>query len=93
MINYDGFLSRAAERMKESPIRRMGTVLAHGTDIISFAPGYPAAETFPWGEFQEIARELLAGTDGAVLQYGRRAASPAAETIAGIMDSAASRRG
>jgi 2-aminoadipate transaminase len=86
MINYDGFLSRAAERMKESPIRRMGTVLAHGADIISFAPGYPATETFAWSEFREIARELLAGSDGTVLQYGpTRGHRPLLETIDGIM--------
>jgi 2-aminoadipate transaminase len=86
MIDYDGFLSRAAERMKESPIRRMGTVLAHGTDIISFAPGYPAVDTFPWSEFQEIARELLSGADGSVLQYGpTRGHRPLLEAIAGIL--------
>ena len=50
--------------MKESAIRKMGGVLAQGRDIISFAPGYPAPETFPWDEFQEIARELLSGRDG-----------------------------
>ena len=61
MINYDTFLSRAAAQMQESAIRRMGTVLAQARDIISFAPGYPAPETFPWDEFQEIARELLSG--------------------------------
>jgi 2-aminoadipate transaminase len=86
MMNYDSFLSRAAERMKESAIRRMGTLLAQGTDIISFAPGYPAAETFAWAEFQDIARELLAGTDGSVLQYGAtRGYRPLLETIAGLM--------
>jgi 2-aminoadipate transaminase len=86
MMNYDGFLSRAAERMKESAIRRMGTLLAHGADIVSFAPGYPAAETFAWAEFQEITRELLAGTDGSVLQYGAtRGYRPLLETIAELM--------
>ena len=40
-----------------------GRVLAQKRDIISFAPGYPAADTFPWAEFQEIARELLTGSD------------------------------
>jgi 2-aminoadipate transaminase len=87
MIDYDGFLSRSAERMKESPIRRMGTVLAHGTDIISFAPGYPAPETFAWAEFREIARELLSGADGSVLQYGpTRGIRPLLEAIAGILE-------
>jgi len=86
MMNYDSFLSRAGERMKESAIRRMGTLLAQGTDIISFAPGYPAAETFAWAEFQDIARELLAGKDGSVLQYGAtRGYRPLLETIAGLM--------
>ena len=88
MIDYDGFLSRAAEQMKESAIRKMGTVLAQGKDIVSFAPGYPAPETFPWGEFQDIARELLSGQDGAVLQYGpTRGYRPLLDAIAGIMTS------
>ena len=88
MINYDAFLSRAAGNMKESAIRRMGTVLAHGKDIISFAPGYPAPETFAWQEFEEISRELLAGSDGSVLQYGpTRGHKPLLEAIAGIMKS------
>ena len=87
MSNYDRFLSRAAERMQESAIRRMGTVLAQKRDIISFAPGYPAADTFPWAEFQEIARELLVGTDPNVLQYGpTRGYRPLLEAIAEIRD-------
>ena len=87
MTNYDRFLSRAAGSMQESAIRRMGTVLAQKRDIISFAPGYPAADTFPWPEFQEIARELLAGGDPSVLQYGpTRGYRPLLEAIAGIMD-------
>ena len=86
MTNYDRFLSRAAEGMQESAIRRMGTVLAQKRDIISFAPGYPAADTFPWHEFQEIARELLTGADPSVLQYGpTRGYRPLLEAIAGIM--------
>ena len=88
MIDYDAFLSRAAARMQESAIRRMGTILAQKRDIISFAPGFPAPETFPWAEFQEIARELLSGDDPSVLQYGpTRGYRPLIETIAGIMES------
>jgi 2-aminoadipate transaminase len=88
MINYDAFLSRSAERMKESAIRKMGTIVAHGRDIISFAPGYPAPDTFPWVEFHEIARELLSGHDGTVLQYGAtRGYRPLVERIAAIMES------
>lgn len=92
MIDYDGFLSRAAGHMQGSAIRRMGTVLAQNRDIISFAPGYPAPETFPWTEFQEIARELLSGADGTVLQYGpTRGFAPLLDAIAGIMHARAAR--
>lgn len=86
MINYDAFFSHAAGHMQGSAIRRMGTVLAQNRDIISFAPGYPAPETFPWSEFQEIAQDLLSGTDGTVLQYGpTRGFRPLLEAVAGIM--------
>jgi 2-aminoadipate transaminase len=87
MIDYEPFLSRAARHMQESAIRRMGMVLAQQRDIISFAPGYPAPETFPWEELREITRELLSGSDGAVLQYGpTRGHRPLLETIAGLME-------
>lgn len=86
MINYDKFLSRAAEQMKGSAIRRMGMVLAQSQNIISFAPGYPATDTFAWQEFTEISRELLSGADGTVLQYGpTRGFKPLLEQIIGIM--------
>jgi len=86
MTDYDRFLSRSAGLMQESAIRRMGGVLAQKQDIISFAPGYPAPETFPWTEFQEIARELLTGADGGVLQYGpTRGFRPLLDAVAGIM--------
>ncbi|MGH9159262.1 MAG: PLP-dependent aminotransferase family protein, partial [Vicinamibacteraceae bacterium] len=38
--------------------------------VISFAPGYPAPETFVWDEYHDIASALLRGRDGKVLQYG-----------------------
>ena len=86
MIEYDGFFSRAAGHMKASAIRKMGGVIAEGRDIVSFAPGYPAEDTFAWRDFQEITRELLTGSDGSVLQYGpTRGYRPLIETIAGIM--------
>jgi 2-aminoadipate transaminase len=86
MINYERFLSHAAEHMQGSAIRRMGTLLAQSRDIISFAPGYPSPETFPWTDFSEITKDLLAGTDGSVLQYGpTRGFKPLLEEIAGIM--------
>ncbi|CAN5878245.1 PLP-dependent aminotransferase family protein [soil metagenome] len=86
MINYDECFSRAAGHMQESAIRRMGTVLAQSRDIISFAPGYPAPETFPWDEFTTISRDLLTGADGSTLQYGpTRGFKPLLEAITGIM--------
>ena len=86
MINYDSFLSRSAEQMQESAIRRMGTVLAQSRDIISFAPGYPDPTTFPWQDFTDISRELLTGQDGSVLQYGpTRGYKPLLEAIGAIM--------
>ena len=86
MIEYDGFFSRAAGHMKASAIRKMGGVIAEGRDIVSFAPGYPAEDTFAWRDFQEITRELLTGSDGSVLQYGpTRGYRPLIETIADIM--------
>lgn len=69
-MNYEAFLSRAGNAMQQSAIRQMGTVAAQLPDVISFAPGYPATETFAWPEYAEIARELLTGRDGSVLQYG-----------------------
>jgi 2-aminoadipate transaminase len=86
MINHDRFLSRSAEKMQQSAIRRMGTVIAGKADIISFAPGYPAPETFAWDAFREIVSELMASRDGSVLQYGpTRGFAPLLDTIAGIM--------
>jgi len=70
MTNYDSFFSRAAATMRESAIRQMGTVLSQAQDMISFAPGYPAEDQFPWIALTDIARELLDGHDGSVLQYG-----------------------
>jgi 2-aminoadipate transaminase len=86
MMNYDEFLSQAAGGMQESAIRRMGTILAQNRDLISFAPGYPAPETFPWSDFSDIARELLSGSHGNALQYGAtRGFRPLLDAIAGIM--------
>jgi 2-aminoadipate transaminase len=69
-MKYEGFLSRAGESMQQSAIRQMGAVAALRPDVISFAPGYPAPDTFAWEEYQEIVREVLAGDEGSVLQYG-----------------------
>jgi 2-aminoadipate transaminase len=84
-MNHDQFLSRAAARMTQSAIRKMGGILATGRDIVSFAPGYPAPDTFAWDDFRAIAAELLASRDGSILQYGpTRGHRPLLEAIAGI---------
>ena len=86
MTDRNTLFSRAAAQMSESAIRKMGSVLASGRDVISFAPGYPAPETFPWEEFSEIAATLLASRDGGVLQYGpTRGDRPLLDAITGIM--------
>ena len=86
MTDYEKFFSRAGISMRESAIRKMGTVLAQARDVISFAPGYPAEDSFPWQAFAEISRELLSGSDGSVLQYGpTRGYRPLREAIVELM--------
>jgi 2-aminoadipate transaminase len=86
MIDYDAFYSRAAEHMKASAIRKMGGIVAKDRDVVSFAPGFPAPDTFPWQDFHDIAAGLLTGADGSVLQYGpTRGYRPLIDAIAGIM--------
>ena len=88
MINHESFLSTSGRQLQESAIRKMGTVIASGRDVISFAPGYPSPDTFPWEEFGAIAAELFASRDGHVLQYGpTRGHRPLLDVIAGIMRS------
>jgi 2-aminoadipate transaminase len=83
---YEAFFSRAGEAMRESAIRKMGAVLAQSRDMISFAPGYPAEDSFAWDAFAEIARELLSGADGSVLQYGpTRGYKPLRDVIVSLM--------
>lgn len=87
MTNYDPFLSRAGAAMRESAIRQMGAVLAQARDVISFAPGYPAEDQFPWAVLSDAAQALLSGADGSVLQYGpTRGYRPLRELIAEVMN-------
>jgi 2-aminoadipate transaminase len=87
MIDYAHFLSPMGRQLRESAIRRMGTVVAKATDVVSFAAGYPDATLFPWGAFREIAADLLSGADGNVLQYGpTRGHQPLLESILGVLD-------
>lgn len=70
MTDYERFFSSAGRTLRESPIRKMGTVLAASREVISFAPGYPAEESFAWEEFRAIADDLLREHSRDLLQYG-----------------------
>ncbi|MGE3277827.1 MAG: PLP-dependent aminotransferase family protein [Vicinamibacterales bacterium] len=70
MIDYDAHLSTAARRYHESAIRRAGAVAGRIADLISFAPGYPSAETFPWDALERITTELLQRRSESTFQYG-----------------------
>jgi len=86
MTRYDTLFSRAAATMQESAIRKMGALGLKSADLVSFAPGFPAPDVFAWGEFQDIARSLLDGSDGTVLQYGpTRGYRPLVEALVDIL--------
>lgn len=85
MTNYEQFFSAGGRVLRESPIRKMGTVLAASHEIISFAPGYPADESFAWDAFRAIADDLLSRQSRDLLQYGAtRGYRPLIDTILGI---------
>jgi 2-aminoadipate transaminase len=85
-FNPDSFLSAEGARLRESAIRKMGALLAQSKDLVSFAPGYPAEDLFPWTEFEEVAAGLLGSKDGRALQYGpTRGYRPLLETVIELM--------
>jgi 2-aminoadipate transaminase len=86
MIDYQALFSRAASTMQGSAIRQMGALGLRVADLISFAPGFPAADVFAWDEFREIALSVLAGSDPSVLQYGpTRGYRPLVEALPRIL--------
>jgi 2-aminoadipate transaminase len=83
--DLDRFLSPTGRELHASAIRRMGTVAARRSDVISFAAGYPAAELFPLDELRAIATDLLGGS-GDAIQYGpTRGYAPLIEALAAEM--------
>jgi 2-aminoadipate transaminase len=70
MTDYERFLSSTGRQLAGSAIRQMGIVAASAPDIVSFAPGYPDPQLFPWDELREISDALLRAHDGKTLQYG-----------------------
>jgi 2-aminoadipate transaminase len=86
-MNYEWFLSRAAEVMRQSPIRQMGTVAAERADMISFAPGYPGPDSFAWDDYRAIADRVLASRDRDLLQYGStRGFAPLVEVLVALLE-------
>jgi 2-aminoadipate transaminase len=87
MTDYARFLSPTGRQLTESAIRRMGTVVARTGDVVSFAPGYPDASSFPWHELREISSGLLDGHDADTLQYGpTRGYRPLLESALGVLE-------
>jgi 2-aminoadipate transaminase len=85
-MNYQRFFSRGADLMQGSAIRKMGTLGARVPDLISFAPGYPAPDSFPWEPFRAIVDDLLSEREPTTLQYGpTRGFRPLLESLVGVL--------
>ncbi len=67
--NLQNILSDAAKGMKKSAIREL-LKLTKNPEIISFAGGLPAPETFPIEELVDITTEVLREDGKKALQYG-----------------------
>jgi 2-aminoadipate transaminase len=67
--DLSAFYSKNALNMKRSEIREL-LKFTRLPDIISFAGGLPASETFPVKELEEISCELLREKGSTALQYG-----------------------
>ena len=65
----DKFMSESAGRMKKSIIREI-LKLTQKPDMISFAGGLPAPESFPVSDLKEIVAEVLDEDGPTALQYG-----------------------
>ena len=63
------FYSKNAQNMKRSEIRELLKVTRQ-PDIISFAGGLPAPQTFPVKELEDISCQLLREKGATALQYG-----------------------
>ena len=73
--SIDHFLSRSAKGMRRSAIREILKLL-NKPDMISFAGGLPAPETFPVSDLKEIALEVLEKEGAFALQYGTTEGDP-----------------
>jgi 2-aminoadipate transaminase len=69
MLDLDALYSKNANNMKKSVIREL-LKLTNQPDIISFAGGLPAPQTFPAAELRAAADRVFATRASAALQYG-----------------------
>lgn len=69
------FLSHSGKSMKRSAIREILKLLQK-PEMISFAGGLPAPETFPVEDLKEIALEVLEKNGAEALQYGTTEGDP-----------------
>jgi 2-aminoadipate transaminase len=67
--DLSAFYSKNAKNMKRSEIRELLKVTRR-PEIISFAGGLPAPQTFPVKELEEISCQLLREKGATALQYG-----------------------
>ena len=67
--NFQEIISTNAKGMKKSAIREL-LKLVKDPEIISFAGGLPAPETFPRKELIDIVKEVIEQDGAAALQYG-----------------------
>ncbi len=76
MINsVNKFLSASGKSMQRSAIREILKLLQN-PDMISFAGGLPAAETFPVDDLKEIVLDVLEKEGASALQYGTTEGDP-----------------
>ncbi|PIE83822.1 MAG: aminotransferase [Bacteroidia bacterium] len=73
--DVNALFSDSANRMKKSAIREL-LKLTQKPDIISFAGGLPAPESFPVEELRAITDEMLKTVGTQVLQYGSTEGDP-----------------
>ena len=71
----DSLFSSSAKRMRRSAIREL-LKLVQKPDIISFAGGLPAPETFPVEEMKEIVVKMLDEEGRHAMQYGSTEGEP-----------------
>jgi Transcriptional regulators containing a DNA-binding HTH domain and an aminotransferase domain (MocR family) and their eukaryotic orthologs len=68
-MNIEQLLSDNAKNMRRSAIRDLLSV-ATRPEIISFAGGFPNAETFPTEDLKKIMQDVMNEQGAAALQYG-----------------------